>query len=208
MTQQTSGSLFIISAPSGAGKSSLVKALLAADQQVALSISHTTREPRGQEQHGREYFFTSDTEFDTLIQQNALLEWAAVHGQRYGTSKQAVAQQLASGQDVILEIDYQGAFQVQQQLPQAQLIFILPPSMNELRARIERRGEDAPEKIALRMHNAQAEVAEAGKFDFVIINDRFEAALADLHSIVAAQRLRAAIQRQRHAALFAAMHIQ
>lgn len=208
MTQQTSGSLFIISAPSGAGKSSLVKALLAADQQVALSISHTTREPRGQEQHGREYFFTSDAEFDALIQQNALLEWAAVHGQRYGTSKQAVTQQLASGQDVILEIDYQGAFQVQQQLPQAQLIFILPPSMNELRARIERRGEDAPEKIALRMHNAQAEVAEAGKFDFVIINDRFEAALADLHSIVAAQRLRAAIQRQRHAALFAAMHIQ
>lgn len=208
MTQQTSGSLFIISAPSGAGKSSLVKALLAADQQVALSISHTTRAPRGQEQHGREYFFTSDAEFDALIQQNALLEWAAVHGQRYGTSKQAVAQQLASGQDVILEIDYQGAFQVQQQLPQAQLIFILPPSMNELRARIERRGEDAPEKIALRMHNAQAEVAEAGKFDFVIINDRFEAALADLHSIVAAQRLRAAIQRQRHAALFAAMHIQ
>ena len=208
MTQQTSGSLFIISAPSGAGKSSLVKALLAADQQVALSISHTTREPRGQEQHGREYFFTSDAEFDALIQQNALLEWAAVHGQRYGTSKQAVAQQLASGQDVILEIDYQGAFQVQQQLPQAQLIFILPPSMNELRARIERRGEDAPENIALRMHNAQAEVAEAGKFDFVIINDRFEAALADLHSIVAAQRLRAAIQRQRHAALFAAMHIQ
>lgn len=208
MTQQTSGSLFIISAPSGAGKSSLVKALLAADQQVALSISHTTRAPRGQEQHGREYFFTSDAEFDALIQQNALLEWAAVHGQRYGTSKQAVTQQLASGQDVILEIDYQGAFQVQQQLPQAQLIFILPPSMNELRARIERRGEDAPEKIALRMHNAQAEVAEAGKFDFVIINDRFEAALADLHSIVAAQRLRAAIQRQRHAALFAAMHIQ
>ena len=208
MTQQTSGSLFIISAPSGAGKSSLVKALLAADQQVALSISHTTRAPRGQEQHGREYFFTSDAEFDALIQQNALLEWAAVHGQRYGTSKQAVAQQLASGQDVILEIDYQGAFQVQQQLPQAQLIFILPPSMNELRARIERRGEDAPEKIALRMHNAQAEVAEAGKFDFVIINDRFEVALADLHSIVAAQRLRAAIQRQRHAALFAAMHIQ
>ena len=208
MTQQTSGSLFIISAPSGAGKSSLVKALLAADQQVALSISHTTRAPRGQEQHGREYFFTSDAEFDALIQQNALLEWAAVHGQRYGTSKQAVTQQLASGQDVILEIDYQGAFQVQQQLPQAQLIFILPPSMNELRARIERRGEDAPEKIALRMHNAQAEVAEAGNFDFVIINDRFEAALADLHSIVAAQRLRAAIQRQRHAALFAAMHIQ
>ena len=207
MTQHATGSLFIISAPSGAGKSSLVKALLAADSQVALSISHTTRAPRGQEQHGREYFFASDAEFDALIAQNALLEWAAVHGKRYGTTQLAVQQQLAGGQDVILEIDYQGAFQVQKQLPQAQLIFILPPSMAELRARIERRGEDAPEKIALRMHNAQAEIAEAGKFDFVIINDRFEAALADLHSILAAQRLRANTQRQRHAALFAAMHI-
>lgn len=201
------GSLFIISAPSGAGKSSLVKALLAADDQAVLSISHTTRAPRGQEQHGREYFFTSPAEFEQLVAQNALLEWAQVHGNCYGTSEQTVLQQLTSGRDVILEIDYQGAFQVQRKLPQAQLIFILPPSMAELHARIERRGEDAPEKIALRMENAKTEMAQAGKFDFVIINDRFEAALADLQSILAAQRLRAAAQRQRHAALFAAMQI-
>lgn len=207
MTQQATGSLFIISAPSGAGKSSLVKALLAADSQVALSISHTTRAPRGQEQHGREYFFTSPAEFEALVAQNAMLEWAQVHGNCYGTTRQTVLDQLASGRDVILEIDFQGAFQVQKQLPQAQLIFILPPSMAELRARIEGRGEDSPEKIALRMENAKTEIAQAGKFDFVIINDRFDAALADLHSIIAAQRLRAKAQRQRHAALFAAMRI-
>ena len=204
---QAIGSLFIISAPSGAGKSSLVKALLAADSQAALSISHTTRAPRGQEQHGREYFFTSPAQFDALVAQGALLEWAQVHGNCYGTAAQTVQEQLANGRDVILEIDYQGAFQVQRKLPQAQLIFILPPSMHELHARIQGRGEDAPEKIELRMANAQTEVAQAGKFDFVIINDRFEAALADLHSILAAQRLRANAQRQRHAALFAAMHI-
>ena len=206
MTQAT-GSLFIISAPSGAGKSSLVKALLAADSQASLSVSHTTRAPRGQEQHGREYFFSDPAAFAQLVAQNALLEWAQVHGNCYGTSESAVLQQLASGRDVILEIDYQGAFQVQQKLPQAQLIFILPPSMAELRARIEGRGEDAPEKIALRMENAKTEMAQAGKFDFVIINDRFEAALADLQSILAAQRLRAAAQRPRHAALFAALQI-
>ena len=142
MTQAT-GSLFIISAPSGAGKSSLVKALLATDSQAALSISHTTRAPRGQEQHGREYFFTSTAEFEQLVAQGALLEWAQVHGNCYGTAAQTVQEQLASGRDVILEIDYQGAFQVQQKMPQAQLIFILPPSMTELRARIEGEGGDA-----------------------------------------------------------------
>jgi guanylate kinase len=185
----------------------LVQALLAADQQATLSISHTTRPPRGQEQHGREYFFTSPAEFEQLVAQGALLEWAQVHGNCYGTAAQTVQEQLASGRDVILEIDYQGAFQVQQKLPHAQLIFILPPSMQELHARIEGRGEDAPEKIHLRMNNAKTEVAQAGKFDFVIINDHFESALADLQCILAAQRLRADTQRQRHAALFAAMQI-
>lgn len=206
MTAAT-GSLFIVSAPSGAGKSSLVKALLAADSQAVLSISHTTRAPRGQEQHGREYFFTSPAEFEALVAQGAMLEWAQVHGNCYGTTRQAVLDQLASGRDVILEIDYQGAFQVRQQWPQAQLIFILPPSMAELLARIQGRGEDAPEKIALRMENAKTEMAQAEKFDFVIINDCFETALADLKSILNAQRLRADVQRQRHAALFTAMHI-
>ena len=199
--------LFVVAAPSGAGKSSLVKALMAADPQIDLSISHTTRAPRGQEQQGREYHFASDAEFDQLLADGALLEWANVHGNRYGTTRQGVEDQLQRGLDVILEIDYQGAFQVRKLFPQAVLVFVLPPSFAELRARIERRGEDSPEKIALRMENAKLEVQQAGKFDFVIINELFEQALLDLRSVVQAQRLRAAAQRQRNAATFAAMGI-
>lgn len=199
--------LFVVAAPSGAGKSSLVKALMAADPQIDLSISHTTRAPRGQEQQGREYHFASDAEFDQLLADGALLEWANVHGNRYGTTRQGVEEQLQRGLDVILEIDYQGAFQVRKLFPQAVLVFILPPSFEELRARIERRGEDSAEKIALRMENAKVEVQQAGKFDFVIINELFEQALLDLRSVVQAQRLRAAAQRQRNAATFAAMGI-
>mgnify|MGYP003593753912 CR=1 FL=1 len=199
--------LFVVAAPSGAGKSSLVKALMAADPQIDLSISHTTRAPRGQEQQGREYHFASDAEFDQLLANGALLEWANVHGNRYGTTRQGVEEQLQRGLDVILEIDYQGAFQVRKLFPQAVLVFVLPPSFAELRARIERRGEDSPEKIALRMENAKLEVQQAGKFDFVIINELFEQALLDLRSVVQAQRLRAAAQRQRNAATFAAMGI-
>ena len=199
--------LFVVAAPSGAGKSSLVKALMAADPQIDLSISHTTRAPRGQEQQGREYHFASDAEFDQLLADGALLEWANVHGNRYGTTRQGVEEQLQRGLDVILEIDYQGAFQVRKLFPQAVLVFVLPPSFAELRARIERRGEDSPEKIALRMENAKVEVQQAGKFDFVIINELFEQALLDLRSVVHAQRLRAAAQRQRNAATFAAMGI-
>ena len=199
--------LFVVAAPSGAGKSSLVKALMAADPQIDLSISHTTRAPRGQEQQGREYHFASDAEFDQLLADGALLEWANVHGNRYGTTRQGVEEQLQRGLDVILEIDYQGAFQVRKLFPQAVLVFVLPPSFAELRARIERRGEDSAEKIALRMENAKVEVQQAGKFDFVIINELFEQALLDLRSVVQAQRLRAAAQRQRNAATFAAMGI-
>ena len=154
--------LFVVAAPSGAGKSSLVKALMAADPQIDLSISHTTRAPRGQEQQGREYHFASDAEFDQLLADGALLEWANVHGNRYGTTRQGVEEQLQRGLDVILEIDYQGAFQVRKLFPQAVLVFILPPSFEELRARIERRGEDSAEKIALRMENAKVEVQQAG----------------------------------------------
>ena len=199
--------LFVVAAPSGAGKSSLVKALMAADPQIDLSISHTTRAPRGHEQQGREYHFASDAEFDQLLANGALLEWANVHGNRYGTTRQGVEEQLQRGLDVILEIDYQGAFQVRKLFPQAVLVFVLPPSFAELRARIERRGEDSAEKIALRMENAKLEVQQAGKFDFVIINELFEQALLDLRSVVQAQRLRAAAQRQRNAATFAAMGI-
>ena len=205
--QSDLATLFVVAAPSGAGKSSLVKALMAADASIALSISHTTRAARGQEQHGREYHFASDAEFDQLLSDNALLEWANVHGNRYGTTRQGVEDQLQQGLDVILEIDYQGAFQVRKLFPQAVLVFVLPPSFAELRARIERRGEDSAEKIALRMENAKLEVQQAGKFDFVIINELFEQALLELRSVVQAQRLRAAVQRQRNAVTFAAMGI-
>lgn len=201
------GNLFVVAAPSGAGKSSLVKALRELDSEVMPSISHTTRAPRGQEKQGREYYFVSDTEFDTMIAQNAFLEWAHVHGHRSGTSRTAIEAKIADGGDVILEIDYQGAFQIKRLFSNAILIFILPPSLEELRARIERRGEDSPEKIELRMVNARTEIARAQDFDFVIINELFERALFDLKAIIHAQRLKYAAQRRRRASTFQALNL-
>ena len=141
------GNLFVVAAPSGAGKSSLVKALRELDSHVHPSVSHTTRPPRGQEKHGREYFFVSPPEFDAMVEAEAFVEWAHVHGQRYGTSKKAIEGRVATGADVILEIDFQGAIQVKKAFSNAVLIFILPPSWEELRSRLERRGEAAPELI-------------------------------------------------------------
>ncbi len=198
------GNLFIVAAPSGAGKSSLVKALRELDHLVQPSISHTTRAARGQEKDGREYHFVSDALFDQMIADKAFLEWANVHGHRSGTSKTAIERRIASGGDVILEIDYQGAFQVKKIFANAVSIFILPPSLEELRARIERRGEDSPEKIELRLRNAQEEMAQAHAFDFVIINEVFESALFDLKAIVHAQRLTfSALQKTRADTLLA-----
>ena len=201
------GNLFVVAAPSGAGKSSLVKALRELDNEVTPSISHTTRAPRGQEKHGREYYFVSDAEFDEMIAQNAFFEWANVHGHRSGTSRSAIEAKIAAGGDVILEIDYQGAFQIKKLFGNAILIFILPPSLEELRARIERRGEDSPEKIELRMINARTEIAQAVDFDFVIINELFERALFDLKAIVHAQRLKYSAQRRRRASTFQALNL-
>lgn len=184
------GNIFIVAAPSGAGKSSLVNALRELDHLVQPSISHTTRAPRGQEKDGREYHFVNDTQFDRMIAANEFIEWAHVHGHRSGTSKQAVEARIQQGEDVILEIDYQGAMQVKAIFKNAISIFILPPSLEELRSRIERRGEDAPEKIDLRMKNAAVEIAQAPMFDYVIINEVFERALFDLKTILHAQRLR------------------
>ncbi|QHI97822.1 guanylate kinase [Xylophilus rhododendri] len=190
------GNLFVVSAPSGAGKSSLVKALMEVDSRVKLSISHTTRPPRGQEKHGREYFFASDPEFDAMIAGNGFVEWAHVHGRRYGTSKRAIEDRVAEGQDVILEIDFQGAVQIRDTFANAVMIFILPPSWEELRSRLERRGEDSPEIIELRLQNAATEMAQAHKFDYVIINELFDSALFDLKAVVHAQRLKFAAQRR------------
>lgn len=204
---QFPGNLYVVAAPSGAGKSSLVKALMELDAHVFPSISHTTRTARGQEKHGREYYFVSDEEFDTLIAQDAFFEWAHVHGKRYGTSRMAIEARLSRGEDVILEIDYQGAYQIQKIFPEAVLIFILPPSLDELRDRIERRGEDSPDSIELRMQNAREEIAQARKFDFVIINETFERALFDLKVIISAQRLKFAAQRRSKAATFLALNL-
>lgn len=201
------GNLFVVAAPSGAGKSSLVKALMELDSRVVPSVSHTTRPPRGQELHGREYYFVSKETFDQMVIQGAFLEWAMVHGNRYGTSKMAIEQRMAQGADVVLEIDFQGAIQVKRIFPNAVLIFILPPSWEELRSRLERRAEDTAEVIELRLQNAATEVAHAQEFDFVIINELFERALFDLKAIVHAQRLKFSAQRIARGDTFKALNI-
>jgi guanylate kinase len=201
------GNLFVVAAPSGAGKSSLVKALMELDAQVQPSISHTTRPPRGQEKHGREYFFISAKEFDDMVLADAFVEWAFVHGQRYGTSKKAIEERVAKGGDVVLEIDFQGALQIKRIFTNAVLIFILPPSWEELRSRLERRGEDPPDVIELRLKNAAEEIAQVREFDFVIINELFELALFDLKAIVHAQRLKFSAQRRARADTFKALNI-
>jgi len=201
------GNLFVVAAPSGAGKSSLVKALMELDSGIQPSVSHTTRPPRGQEKHGREYFFLSPAEFDGMVARDAFLEWAHVHGHRYGTSKKAVEERIAQGADVILEIDFQGALQIRKTFANAVMIFILPPSWEELRSRLERRGEDSAAVIELRLKNAAEEMSQAGQFDFVIINELFERALFDLKAIVHAQRLRYSAQRRARADTFAALNI-
>jgi guanylate kinase len=201
------GNLFVVAAPSGTGKSSLVKALMELDARLQLSVSHTTRPPRGQEKHGREYFFISEPEFDAMVEAQSFVEWAHVHGRRYGTSRKAIEERIAAGEDVILEIDFQGAVQIKSIFANAVLIFILPPSWEELRSRLERRGEDSPEVIELRLRNAAGEMAEARKFDFVIINELFERALFDLKAVVHSQRLKFAAQRRARAETFDALDI-
>ena len=201
------GQLYVIAAPSGAGKSSLVKALLELDSHVHPSISHTTRAPRGQEKHGREYYFISTDEFDEMVKTGAFVEWASVHGRQYGTSKTIIEDRISKGGDVILEIDFQGALQIRKIFANAVLIFILPPSWEELRSRLERRGEDTPEVIDLRLKNAALEVAQAKEFDFVIINELFDRALFDLKAIVHAQRLKFAAQLRARPTVFEALQI-
>ena len=199
------GNLFVVAAPSGAGKSSLVKALMELDSRVQPTVSHTTRAPRGQEKHGREYFFASAQEFDAMVLGDAFVEWAHVHGQRYGTSKKMIEERMAQGADVILEIDYQGALQIKKMYANAVLIFILPPSWEELRSRLERRGEDTADIIELRLQNAAIEMAQAPEFDFVIINEVFDRALFDLKAIVHAQRLKYHVQRRTRPDTFQAL---
>jgi guanylate kinase len=208
MMENFPGNLFVVAAPSGAGKSSLVKALMELDAKVRPSVSHTTRAPRGQEKHGREYYFVSEPEFDQMVSSNAFLEWAHVHGYRYGTSRKAIEDRIAQGADVVLEIDFQGAVQVKKLFANAVSIFILPPSWEELKSRLHNRGEDAPDVIALRLQNAAEEMAKANEFDFVIINELFERAVFDLKAVVHAQRLKYSAQRRARADVFDALNLK
>ena len=202
------GNLYAVAAPSGAGKSTLVKALLELDSHLTLSISHTTRKPRGQDQQGREYHFVDETTFRAMIGRGEFVEWAEVHGHLYGTSRGAIEERITGGHDVLLEIDWQGALQIKRLYPNAVLIFILPPSWEELRSRLERRGEDSPEVIETRLVNAGTEMTQAREFDFVIINELFERALFDLKAIVHSQRLKYVSQRRARAATFTALGLQ
>ena len=201
------GNLFVVAAPSGAGKSSLVSALLQVDSHLVVAVSHTTRAPRGQEQQGREYQFTDEATFRVMVAQGAFLEWAEVHGHLYGTSRNAIEERITGGQDVVLEIDWQGALQIRRLFPNAVLVFILPPSWEELQQRLNRRGEDRPEVIEQRMANARIEVSQARHFDFVIINALFETALFDLKAIVHSQRLKYAALQRSKPAVFAALEL-
>ena len=197
------GNLYVVAAPSGAGKTTLVRLLLEQEAGVSLSVSFTTRPPRPNEQDGRDYHFVDATAFRAMIARHEFLEWAEVHGNLYGTSKTWISERLASGNDVLLEIDWQGARQVRSLFPGAIGIFILPPSLEELTRRLTGRGTDSADVIARRLAAAEAEMRHAGEFDYVIINDILEQALDDLRAVVRASRLTLAAQRARHAGLFA-----
>jgi guanylate kinase len=196
---KTSGSLFIVTAPSGAGKTSLVSALLADDPHVQLSISYTTRAPRPGEVNGVDYHFVTEHRFMQMLESGEFLESAEVHGARYATSQSWVQGVLDVGEDMLLEIDWQGAAQLRTLFPHAVSVFILPPSVDALKERLHKRGQDAPEVIALRLANACEEISHISEFDYVIINDRFDEALRDLQAVIRAQRLMTGKQLRRHA---------
>jgi guanylate kinase len=193
-----SGCLFIVSAPSGAGKTTLVSGLIAADPLVRKSVSYTTRQPRPGEENGRDYHFVSEEQFERMGADGEFLEMARVHGNLYGTSRRAVENECAAGHDVLLEIDWQGAQQIRKLQPDAVAIFVLPPSIEALEKRLRGRGHDSPDVIHRRVAAARGEISHVGEFDYVIINEEFKRAAQDLISIVRAERLRLPRQLARH----------
>ena len=191
------GNLFLVSAPSGAGKTSIVNAALAADSGTTVSVSHTTRPVRGGEVDGDNYYFVGDDQFTRMIENDEFLEHANVFGNRYGTSKAEVERKRSQGKNVILEIDWQGAQQVRQVLPEAVSIFILPPSVTELAQRLNSRGEDTPQSIEKRLSEAKLDMSQAVHFDFLVVNADFENAVSDFLKIIQVAGLRTAVQTQR-----------
>lgn len=196
-TDPGSGNLFVVVAPSGAGKTSLVKALLEREPNVHLSISYTTRAPRQGELDGRDYRFVGRAEFESMIAAGDFLEHANVYGNYYGTSRRWIEQELAGDHDVLLEIDWQGARQLRGLFPDMVGIFILPPSLAELRRRLEARGKDAPEAIERRMASAREEISHVLEFEYIIVNESFDSALMDLSAVVRAARMSRAQQAVR-----------
>lgn len=196
---QPSGTIFIVVAPSGAGKTSLVSALLAAEPTVSLSVSYTTRPAREGEVDGKHYHFVAHAQFESMIRQGDFLEYAEVYGNYYGTSSGWIRSQLAEGRDILLEIDWQGARQVRQVFPEAVGIFVVPPSIEELERRLRGRATDTPEVIERRLASARQEIDMIPEYDYMIVNEQFEQARLDLISIVRARRLRTEVQSLRFA---------
>lgn len=197
-----SGNLFVVAAPSGAGKTTLVKLLLERDPGIRLSVSYTTRAPRPGEVNGREYHFVEVPAFLAMRERGEFLECAEVHGNHYGTSRVWIGEQMAAGQDILLEIDWQGAQQVRALFPRCTGVFVLPPSVGELERRLRGRGQDSEAVIARRVAAALSEMRHVNEFDYVIINNKLPEAIEDLQTVVRAQRLRYAAQLDRHRALF------
>jgi len=204
---ETTGCLFIISAPSGAGKTSLVRALLQSGLDLSLSISHTTRPPRSEEVNGRDYHFVSEETFRQMLAGGEFLENAEVYGNLYGTSQKWINEAMSSGQDIILEIDCQGAKQIHQIFPQSIGIFILPPSADALAIRLKTRAQDNPEVIQKRLAAAREEVSHISEFDYVIINSKLEDALSDLVCIISAERLKKERQLVKHHSLITELSV-
>jgi guanylate kinase len=197
------GLLVVVSAPSGAGKTSLVAALLAHDPRLRVSISHTTRARRGKERHGHDYYFVDPSHFEQMVEDGAFLEHAVVFGNRYGTSHEAVQREIESGHDVILEIDWQGAAQIRARFDDAISIFILPPSRATLIERLRKRGQDDDAVIAERTRKAVEEMSHHREFDYLVVNDDFATAVADLAAVIRGERLKTPRQAADHAALLA-----
>jgi guanylate kinase len=195
--------LYVIAAPSGGGKTSLIKALLERDDHVTLSVSHTTRPARPGEQDGVHYHFVGDDAFQQRVEAGEFLEHARVFDHRYGTGRKAVQRQLDAGFDVLLDIDWQGARQIRETFPGCVSIFIVPPSLDELRNRLMRRGQDSDDVIARRMRDARSEISHWDEFDFLVVNDEFEDALEDLQSIIRSGRARRQNQEKRNRKILA-----